>query len=129
MKKGFRKRVTRKDAQTEQSPRFRISGMRGGVTTLQVAEVLDLTPRGALVEHQGMFHPQSPCFLQLGASGDLSTIRCRLVHSRVSLNQPGGDQCYQTRIEFLDLNPAAEHVLRTLIQSTRAQRSWDGGGP
>ena len=129
MKKGIRTRVTRKDHEVEQSPRFRISGVRGGVVTLQVAEVLDLTLRGALVEHQGMFHPQSPCFLQLGASGDLSTIRCRLVRSWVSRNQPEGGLCYQTRVEFLDLSPAAENVLRALIQISWAQGGWDGGGP
>lgn len=129
MKKELRKRVMRKDLQIQKPPCFRISGLKAGVTTLQVAEMLDLTSTGALVEHQSKFQPQSPCFLQLGTNGDLSTIRCRLVHSRVSRNQPGGDFCCQTRVEFLDISPEAEQVLRILIQSSRAHGGLDGGGP
>lgn len=128
MKKVTRKRGMRKSLQAQKPPRFRISGIRGGITTLQVAEVLDLTLRGALVEHHGMFQSHSSGFLQLGASGDLSTIRCRLLQSRVSRNQ-GGGLCYQTRVEFLELSPAAEEVLRVLIQSSRANGICDGGGP
>lgn len=128
MKKATRKRDVLKNLQMQKPPRFRISGIRGGIPTLQMADVLDLTLKGALVEHHGMFQPQSPCFLQLGASGDLSTIRCRLLQSRVSGNQ-GGGLCYQTRVEFLDLSPATEEALRALIQISRAHGGWDGGGP
>ena len=128
MKKATRTRDMRKNLQMQKPPRFRISGIRGGIPTLQMADVLDLTLKGALVEHHGMFQPQSPCFLQLGASGDLSTIRCRLLQSRVSRNQ-GGGLCYQTRVEFLDLSPATEEALRVLIQISRAHGGWDGGGP
>lgn len=128
MKKATRKRDVRKNLQMQKPPRFRISGIRGGIPTLQMADVLDLTLKGALVEHHGMFQSQSPCFLQLGASGDLSTVRCRLLQSRVSRNQ-GGGLCYQTRVEFLDLSPATEEALRVLIQISRAHGGWDGGGP
>lgn len=129
MKKSTRRRVMRKSLQTQNPPRFRISGMRRGVTTLQVAEVLDLTLRGALVEHHRMFQPHSPGFLQLEASGDLSTIRCRLLQSRVIRNHPGEGCCYQTTVEFLDLTRAAEEFLRDLIQSSWAHGGCNGGGP
>lgn len=128
MKKTTHKRDMLKNLEMQSPPRFRISGIRGGIPTLQMADVLDLTLTGALVEHLGMFQPQSPCFLQLGASGDLSTIRCRLLQSRVSRNQ-GGNLCYQTRVEFLDVSPQTEEALRVLIQISRAHGGWDGGGP
>ncbi len=117
-----------KNLEMQSPPRFRISGIRAGITALQMAEVIDLTLKGALVEHRDMFQPQTPCFVQLGANGDLSTIRCRLIQSRVSRSE-GGGLCYQTRVEFLDLSPAAEHVLRALIQIARADGGGDGGGP
>lgn len=128
MKKARRKRDMLKDLQTQNPPRFRISGIREGLTTVQMAEVLDLTLKGALVEHHGMFQPQTTCFLQLGANGDLSTIRCRLLQSRASRNE-GGGLCYQTRVEFLDLSPAAKEVLMVFIRSSRTHGSWNGGGP
>ncbi|MEE9181289.1 MAG: hypothetical protein V3U33_01790 [candidate division NC10 bacterium] len=119
----------RKDLQIEKSPRFRISGITEGITTLQAAEVLDLTLTSALVKHQGTFQPQSPCLLQLGTNGELSTIRCRAVNSWVIHSQPDGGLYCQTMVEFLDLNPAAEQALKTLIQSLGANGSWNGGGP
>lgn len=128
MKKATHTPDVRKNRQMQKPPRFRISGIRGGIPTLQMADVLDLTLRGALVEHHSMFQPHSPGFLQLEASGNLSTIRCRLLQSRVSPNQ-GGGLCYQTRVEFLDLSPQTEEALRVLIQISRAHGGWDGGGP
>ena len=128
MKKGICKRDMLKNLQMQNPPRFRISGIREGIATLQMAEVLDLTLKGALVEHHGMFQPQTNCFLQLGANGDLSTIRCRLLQSRVSRNE-GGGLCYRTRVEFLDLSPAAEEALMVFIRSSQAHGSWSGGGP
>ena len=119
----------RKDLQIEKSPRFRISGITEGITTLQAAEVLDLTLTTALVKHQGMFQPQSPCLLQLGMNGELSTIRCRVVNNRVIHSQRDGGLYCQTMVEFLDLNPAAEQALKTLIQSLGTNGSWNGGGP
>lgn len=128
MKKTTHKGDILKNLEMESPPRFRISGIRAGITTLQMAEVIDLTLKGALVEHRDMFQPQTPCFVQLGANGDLSTIRCRLLQSRVSHSE-GGGVCYQTRVEFLDLSPAAEQALMVLIQSSQAHGSWNGGGP
>lgn len=128
MKKATHTRNMLKNLEMHSPPRFRISGISGGIMTLQVAEVIDLTLKGALVEHRDMLQPQSPCFLQLGANGDLSTIRCRLLQSRVSHIQ-GGEPCCQTSVEFLDLSPAAEQALMVFIRSSRAHGSWNGGGP
>ena len=55
---------------TEKRPRLRISGTVEGIPTLQVADVLDVTPWGALVEHEDTFPPQSLCLLQLGTNGE-----------------------------------------------------------
>lgn len=127
MKKVTRNRDARNHLQIEDPPRFRISGVSEGIPTLQMANVIDLTLNGALIEHHSTFQPKARCFLQLGSNGDLLTIRCRLVESRGSPQQ-GGGLCYQTRVEFLDLSPTAERALRGLI-SSRAHGSWNGGGP
>lgn len=118
-----------KDLHVPNPPRFRISGVRGGITTLQMAEMLDLSLRGALVEHQDMLHLGSPCFLQLETDGKLLTLRCRVVHSRVSRGNPKAAVFYQTGVEFLNLTPGAEEALRVLIRSYRAHHGRDGGGP
>ena len=128
MKKVTRNRDARNHLQMQDPPRFRISGVSKGITTLQMAAVIDLTLKGALVEHHGILQPQAPCFLQLETNGDLSTIRCRLLQSRVSRKEAGG-LCYQTRVEFLDLSPETEQALTALIQSSQAHGSWIGGGP
>lgn len=119
----------RTDAQIEKRPHLRICGITEGIPTLQVAEVLDVTQRVALVEHQRMVQPDSPCFLQLGNNGDLSTIRCRVVHARMSYNRPDGGLSCQTMVEFLDLRPAAERVLRNLVQSLGTNGGCETGGP
>jgi len=129
MSKVFRKRVKGNDIQVQKPLRCRMCGIREGIPTLQMAEVRDLTLRGALVEHHGMFQAGSPCFLQLGFNDDLSTIRCRIAHTRASSKGSDGGQYYQTILEFRDLTPAAEHILKTLIQSLWAHTSSAGGGP
>ena len=114
---------------TEKRPRLRICGTVEGIPTLQVAEVLDVTQRGVLVEQQDTFPPQSLCLLQLGTNGDLSTIRCRVVHSRVSSVRSDGGPYYETMVEFLDMSPAAERALRNIVQSIGANGGVEAGGP
>ena len=129
MNKAFRKRTKGNDAQVQKPLRVRMCGIMDSMITLQMVEVLDLTLRGALVEHQGIFQAGSPCFLQLGINGDLSTIRCRLAHSRLSPDGPDGGQHCKTILEFRTLTPAAEHILKSLIQSLWAHTGLHGGGP
>jgi hypothetical protein len=117
------------DLLTEQRPRLRICGTVEGIPTLQVADVLDLTQRGALIVHEDMFPPQSVCLLQLGTNGDLSTIRCRVLHSRVSSVRPGGGPYYETMVEFLNVSPAAERALRNVVQSFGTKGGVEAGGP
>jgi hypothetical protein len=115
--KAHRKRVMRMDPQRRKPPRFRISGVTAEITTLQEAEVLDLSLEGALVEHQGGLHLGSPCFLQLGIAGERLSIRCRVVHSQVSRKEAGGALYYQTGLEFVRLPRGAEQILGALIRS------------
>jgi hypothetical protein len=129
MDKAFRKRVKGNDVQIQKPLRCRIGGIVDGIPTLQMAEVLDLTLRGALVEHQGMFQVGSPCFLQLGINGDLSTVRCRIANSRASSDGPEGGHAYKTILEFRNLTSAAEHILKSLIQSLWPHTGLHGGGP
>ena len=106
-----------KNLHIRKPPRFRISGVTAAVTTLQEADVLDLSLEGVLVEHQDMLPLGSPCFLQLGIAGETLTIRCHVVHSRVSRRELGGTLYYQTGLEFLDLPPESEQSLGALIRS------------
>jgi len=106
-----------KNLHIRKPPRFRISGVTAAVTTLQEADVLDLSLEGALVEHQDMLPLGSPCFLQLGIAGETLTIRCHVVHSRVSRKELGGALYYQTGLEFLELPSESEQSLGALIRS------------
>lgn len=102
-----------------------MSGVTAAVTTLQEADVLDLSLEGALVEHQDMLPLGSPCILQLGIAGETLNVRCHVVHSRVSRREIGGGLYYHTGLEFLDLPPQAEQTLGALIRSYGVRE--DGG--
>lgn len=119
----------RKAVQIQHSLRFRISGITEGMITLQPTEVLDLTLTGALVEHEGKLDPQSPCLLQIGTNGDLSTIRCRVLTSRATPDRHGTGHSYQTTVEFLELSPSAKYLLKTLMQLLARHAGPNGGGP
>lgn len=112
------------EPQRRRVARFRIRGISGAITTPQEAEVLDLSVTGALVEHQGMLRVDAICFLDMPTTAEPLTIRCRVVHSRVSRREAEGALYYQTGVEFLDLTPAAEQALEALIRSYGAP----GGG-
>jgi hypothetical protein len=96
---------------------------------LQMVEVLEVTLREVLVEHQGVLETQSPCFLQLETKGELSIIRCRVVSSRVISRGQDEDPRFESMMEFLALNPPAEQALKNLIQALGARRSREAGGP
>jgi hypothetical protein len=103
--------------------------MTEGIMTLQMAEVLDVSLRGALVAHQGMLDAQSPCLLQLETKGELSTIRCRVVSSRVISSGRDEDPRVESMVEFLAVNPPTEQALKILIQALGARGSREAGGP
>ncbi len=117
-----------KETQIRRVPRFQIRGVTGAMTIPQEAEILDLSVRGALVEHQGTLRVDAPCFLDLPTPGEPVTIRCRVVHSRVSRREPEGILYYQTGVKFLDLTPEAEHALEAFIRSYGAREGREGGG-
>jgi hypothetical protein len=120
----------RRPARQRQNPRHqRIAGMSEGIMTLQVVEMLDVTLRGALVAHHGMLEAQSVCFLQLETKGELSTIRCRVVNTRViSIGRDEDSRC-ESMIEFLAVNPPTEQALKILMQALGARGSREAGGP
>lgn len=97
--------------------------------TLQMAEVLDVTLREVLVEHQGVLEAESPCFLQLATKGELSTIRCRVLSSRVSSSRRDEDPRFESTMEFLGVTPPAEQALKILIQALGGRGSSEVGGP
>jgi len=97
--------------------------------TLQMAEVLDVTLREVLVEHQGVLEAESPCFLQLATKGELSTIRCRVANSRVISSGRDEDPRFESMMEFLAVNPPVEQALKILIQALGARGSREAGGP
>lgn len=124
MIKGPRKGDVGKDLKKRKPPRFRISGVTAAITTLQEAEVMDLSLEGALVEHQGVLQLDAPCFLQLGTDGERFTIRCRVIHSRVSRKGTEGILYYQTGLEFLELSRSVEQSLGAFIRSYGATEGW-----
>jgi hypothetical protein len=117
MAKAHHGQATRRNLQKRKPPRFRISGVAAAITTLQEAEILDLSLSGALVEHQGVLQLGSPCFLQLIADGERVIMSCRVVHSRVSYSGADGELYYQTGLEFLDLSRGAQQSLGAFIRS------------
>lgn len=115
-----------KETQIRRVPRFRIRDVTGAITTPQEAEVLDLSLGGALVEHKGMLHVGDCCFLDLPTAGGFFTIRCRVVHIRVSRLEPAGLLYYQTGVEFLDIATEDEEPLGALIRAYGAPKDSDG---
>lgn len=97
--------------------------------TIQGGTIRDVTLKGALVEHRGRLEAQRPCFLQVGSNGDLSTIRCRVVNTRVNPTQPHEDPSYLTLVECLDLSPAGQQALRTLVDTLETPDGYDTGAP
>lgn len=85
---------------------------------------MDLSLEGALVEHQGVLQLGAPCFLQLGTDGERFTIRCRVIHSRVSRRGAEGILYYQTGLEFLELSRSVEQSLGAFIRSYGATEGW-----
>ncbi len=114
-----------KETQIRRVPRFRIRDVTGAITTPQAAEVLDLSLRGALVEHKGLLRVGDFCFLDLPTSGGFFTIRCRVVHSRVSRLEAEGVLYCQTGVEFLNVAPEDEQPLEALIRSYGAPKDND----
>ena len=119
-----------KETQIRRVPRFRIRDVTGAITTPQEAEVLDLSLGGALVEHKGMLHVGDFCFLDLPTSGGFFTIRCSVVHIRVSRLEPEGLLYYQTGVEFLKVAAENEQPLGALIRAYGAPKDndWKRGG-
>ena len=126
MKRVVSRRVKRGGPQGMNGTCSRISGVMGGITTVQSADVLDLSLTGALVEHRGKLPRGSSCFLQLGTNGELLTIRGRVVFNRVSRSRPDGPSFYQTGVEFIDLTPAAEGTLKLFSRSYGARYGQEG---
>lgn len=105
------------DDQKRKVPRFQIRGITGAITTPREAELLDLSLRGARVEHEGMLRLDAICFLDLPAPGGILSIRCRVAHSRVSRRDAEGALYCQTGVEFLDLIPEARTAIEAFIRS------------
>lgn len=117
----------RKDRKNWKPSRFR--GIRAAITSLQEAEVLDLSMEGALVEHEGMLHLGSRCLLQLECKGELLTIQCRVVHIRVSRSEPKGALSYQIGLKFVDLQPNGYADLGDVHPLVRGRSRQGRGNP
>lgn len=115
--KAHQRRAQRTTLQKRKPPRFRVSGVIAAITTLQEAEVLDLSLEGALVEHQGMLALGTPCFLQLEIDNQPMAVQCNVVHSCVSRRGGGGILYYQTGLQFRHLSRETEQSLGAIIRS------------
>lgn len=106
-------------------PRFQVRTIEGTITAPQDAEVLDLSMRGALLEHQGMLRIGDHCFVRLTNSHVPVSLRCRVVHTRVSRVEPGGALYCRTGVDFLDLSLETKQTLQALIRSYGARKDDD----
>ncbi len=116
------KRFPREDGKKSRFPRFRIRHVAGAMTISHEVEVLNLSMGEALVEHRGMVRVGVVCFLALETDLDSLTIRCRVVHSRVSLRDQDGSMYWLSGMEFFDLTPEAEQALEAVIRSYGARK-------
>lgn len=114
-----------KHSRTRRLPRFRVRAIEGTITAPHDVEVLDLSMRGALLEHQGMLRIGDHCFLGLANSHVPVRLQCRVVHTRVSRVEPGGILYYRTGVDFLGLSLEAEQTLQALIRSYGARKDDD----
>lgn len=115
-----------KETQIRRVPRFRIRDVTGAISIPQEAEVLDLSLAGALIEHKGMLRVGYYCFLDLPTSGGFFTLRCRVVHIRVSRLEADGLLYYRTGVEFLEVATEHEEPLAALIRAYGAPKDNDG---
>ncbi len=106
------------------APRILVTGNFGvrARATLEV-RLIDLSLKGARIEHDEMLRPGTRCTLELPPAVGAATLTARIVRSTVvgSLPKPDGDRqlIYQSGLAFVDVTAdqraALEAVLKRLL--------------
>ena len=101
--------------------------VRSRVRAVFQVRVLDLSLRGARIEHPSYLRPGSPCTLELPPSISPIVLRARVVRSSIVDigNGPWGEGVlrYQTGVEFLDVNADERAILTRVIERFSAEKS------
>lgn len=108
-----------------QHARFVVRGkVKGRITSVYDAYILNIGLGGALIEHAHVVRPGSSSSLDLDLQGKRLSLRCRVARSvvhRVEL-QPDGERAliYHTGLEFIDTPKETRLMISNYIQSVIA---------
>jgi len=108
-----------------QHARFVVRGkVKGRITSVYDAYILNISLGGALIEHAHVVRPGSSSSLDLDLQGKRLSLRCRVARSvvhRVEV-QPDGERAliYQTGLEFIDAAKETRLMISNYIQSVIA---------
>ena len=105
-----------------QHARFVVRGqVKGRVTSVYEAYILNISLGGALIEHAYVVRPGSSSSLDLDLQGKRLSLRCRVARSVVHRGelQPDGERAliYHTGLEFIDAPKETRLMISNYIQS------------
>ncbi len=93
----------------------------GAVTSSHEVHILDLSLRGARVEHTIILRPGSSCYLRLPLDERVLTVNCRVIWSRAVGRTPGEQSgtglLFQSGVQFSSLSLDAEAVLQAYLET------------
>ncbi len=126
-KKAAKKKSTgKKAADRRQSVRFFVAEeTKGRVTSAYEALLMNISRRGALIEHDDVVRPGSTSSLELELNGNKVKLRSRVVWSAVVRQGLNADSemvlIFNTGLEFLDLSEETQQLIGDYIDSMAEQ--------
>ncbi len=126
-KKAAKKKSTgKKAADRRQSVRFFVAEKTTGrVTSAYEALLMNISRRGALIEHDDVVRPGSTSSLELELNGNKVKLRSRVVWSAVVRQGLNADSemalIFNTGMEFVDLPEETEQLIGDYIDSMAEQ--------
>ncbi len=126
-KKAAKKKSTgKKAADRRQSVRFFVAEeTKGRVTSAYEALLMNISRRGALIEHDDVVRPGSTSSLELELNGNKVKLQSRVVWSAVIRQGLNADSemalIFNTGLEFLDLSEETQQLIGDYIDSMAEQ--------
>jgi len=126
-KKAAKKKSTgKKAADRRQSVRFFVAEeTKGRVTSAYEALLMNISRRGALIEHDDVVRPGSTSSLELELNGNKVKLQSRVVWSAVVRQGLNADSemalIFNTGLEFLDLSEETQQLIGDYIDSMAEQ--------
>jgi hypothetical protein len=116
----------KKAADRRQSVRFFVAEKtKGRVTSAYEALLMNISRRGALIEHDDVVRPGSTSSLELELNGSKVKLRSRVVWSAVVRQGLNADSeialIFNTGLEFLDLSEETQQLIGDYIDSMAEQ--------